>query len=435
MSGLSKKTLLVACAVAVAASFAVLAPLASAIVTPTFTISPGPITLNGVSNAGEPSIGADLATGAFLFEASATTYKIVISGGSATWTSAARPVTTPNLDPILATDPATGRTWAGGLDGSCSILSYTDDDGASWTPVANSCSGTIDHETIGAGPWHNGVGPAGATSSRAVYYCAQESRDACAVSLDGGLTFAPPLVVNGACGSLHGHVKVSSFGVAFLPNDHCGGPAGGAINVANGLAWNSYTISGSCAATTFDPSVGTTDSGWVYEAWQGCDNHMHVALSKDNATTWINATDLSTSISPSVLIGTMPAVVAGVDNRAAVAYLGSTTGGNGFTSSFAGTWDLYVSYTYDGGHSWTTVKVTSDPVQRGWICAGGITGCSGPGRNLLDFIDATADASGNVVVAFADGCINVCAGATGTSAQSTSAWATIAAQTGGTPLR
>jgi hypothetical protein len=78
------------------------------------------------------------------------------------------------------------------------------------------------------------------------------------------------------------------------------------------------------------------------------------------------------------------------------------------------------------------VKATTDPVQRGWMCASGTT--CGSGRNLLDFMDATIDAKGSVLVGYADGCISTCAGPTGTKAQSTSDRGTIARQNAGTTL-
>jgi hypothetical protein len=78
------------------------------------------------------------------------------------------------------------------------------------------------------------------------------------------------------------------------------------------------------------------------------------------------------------------------------------------------------------------VKATTDPVQRGWMCAGG-TSCNS-GRNLLDFMDVNLTKDGRVVVGYADGCIGACAAANGTEAQSTSAYATIAYQSAGKGL-
>jgi hypothetical protein len=48
---------------------------------------------------------------------------------TAEWADATSPYTSFNIDPILATDPMTGLTLAGGDDGSCSILAVTKDDG------------------------------------------------------------------------------------------------------------------------------------------------------------------------------------------------------------------------------------------------------------------------------------------------------------------
>jgi hypothetical protein len=89
-----------------------------------------------------------------------------------------------------------------------------------------------------------------------------------------------------------------------------------------------------------------------------------------------------------------------------------------------------VSTTYDGGKSWVTVDSTpSDPVQRGSICTGGTT--CGQDRNLLDFMDATVDKTGRVLVGYADGCTGACAAG---GAENFDAYATIARQQTGNTL-
>ncbi|HTL23355.1 MAG TPA: sialidase family protein, partial [Mycobacteriales bacterium] len=244
-------------------------------------------------------------------------------------------------------------------------------------------------------------------------------------------TFGAPVLVGGACGSLHGHVKVGPDGTAYLPNAHCGGKAGGGITTNNGSTWTSYTIPGSSEpATGFDPSVAITPDNTVYESWQGADNHSYVAKSTNHGATWSTPVDLGASLG--VVNSTFQAATAGDNGRVAVAYLGSTTPGNPFASAWNGVWDLYVSYTYDGGTTWTTVKATTDPVQRGWMCADGTT-CNS-GRNLLDFMDANTTTDGRVVVGYADGCIGACAGPSGTKAQSVDAYATVAYQSAGKGL-
>jgi hypothetical protein len=132
-----------------------------------------------------------------------------------------------------------------------------------------------------------------------------------------------------------------------------------------------------------------------------------------------------------------PEVVAGDPNRAAFAYIGTTTGGNYQSQTFPGTWQMYVSTTYDGGQTWTTVNDTpTDPVQRGSICTNGTT--CGTDRNLLDFMDINMDSQGRVLVGYPDGCVNACVTATTDATHPTqdslnsgTAYATIARQSGG----
>lgn len=99
-----------------------------------------------------------------------------------------------------------------------------------------------------------------------------------------------------------------------------------------------------------------------------------------------------------------PVMVAGDAGRAAFGYLGSKTGGDGSAPDFEGRWDLYVSFTADGGKTWKTTLATPEhAVQVGPICTSGTT--CGNSRNLLDFNDMQIDpVTGRVVVAFADGC-------------------------------
>ncbi|MDX6197215.1 MAG: hypothetical protein QOJ79_366 [Actinomycetota bacterium] len=426
--------LLASTALAAAGLALVTAPLTATAATtaPAFTNWAAPSSLFGSDNAGEPSLGVNGNSGAMMYQSYASTYKVTVNATGAPSWSDVTPVTSNfNIDPILATDRTTGRTFAGGLAGECSALSYTDNDGGSWTQMGNACAGVLDHESIGSGPW-KGAAPLGATYNRAVYYCAQNGNDACATSTNGGLTFGAPALVGGACGSLHGHVKVAPSGTAYLPDAHCGGVAGGGITKNNGSSWSSYTIPGSTEpADGFDPSVTVTPDNTVYEAWQQGNNHPYVARSTTEGS-WDRVTDLSTTYNPPIVNSTFQAATSGDNGRVAVAYLGSTTAGNPFSSSWHGVWDLYVSTSYDGGLTWTTVKATTDPVQRGWMCAGG-TSC-GSGRNLLDFMDANTTKDGRIVVGYADGCIGACATASGTEAQSSSAWATIAYQSDGKNL-
>jgi hypothetical protein len=149
---------LVAAAALSAAGLALLsAPMTASASTaaPVFTNLAAPASLGNANNAGEPSLGVNGNSGALMYQAYSSTYKIVVdpATSAATWTDVTPATHNFNIDPILATDRVTGRTFAGGLAGECSALSYTDNDGGSWTQMGNACAGVFDHESIGSGAW------------------------------------------------------------------------------------------------------------------------------------------------------------------------------------------------------------------------------------------------------------------------------------------
>lgn len=405
---------------------------------PTFAVFPHPTSAGDF--AGEPTLGINHATGAILFQDGATTWRIdtnlAANPPSATWTAVTPPNSVTNIDPMLFTDLGTGRTFAGGLDGECSIMSYTDNDGESWMPVGNQCAGAFDHQTIGQGPWLE-PRPELASYDRATYYCAQGwanwPTNACVTSWDGGLVYTPPVNWAGPCFGLHGHVNVSADGRAYVPTRSCAGVAGYAWTDDNGASWGSKKHPAGYAApsTGFDSSIGASiDGDTLWFAFERNDWVPMVSRSTDDGNTWEAPVAVGEDLG--IKTATFLRVMSGDPDRAVLVYLGSTTDGNPFVNTWRGVWDLYASYTYDAGATWSTVKITDDPVQRGWMCAGGF-GCSA-GRNLLDFIGSTLDPEGNVLIAFADGCVGACAGPLGTSSQSTAAWSTVARQLTGKGL-
>ena len=406
----------------------------AAILAPSFATYVAPSGFFAEDAAGEPSLGIAWGTDAVMYQSWVDTYRVTFddatSPPTATWTDASSPYSIINIDPILATDHATGRTWAGGLDGACSVLSLSDDDGASWIPTGNSCAGAaIDHPTIGSGPW-SGTAPLDAVYPRAVYYCAQLSVAQCAVSIDGGITFRPGVAT--PCGfvnpGLHGSVHVAPNGYAYLPFQTCGSVNGVAVTTDNGLTWVGRPIPGATAPSTgFDPDVASTPSGWAYVAYPTSAFGVGVALTKNGGASWQNFGDVAAAAG--VKSSTFHEMVAGDDGRAAVAYLGSTTDGNPHDGKFTGVWYAYVTYTMDAGATWSTVRASDNVIQRGWICADG-TGCS-TGRNLLDFIDAQVDSTGRIVIALADGCIGACETGSG---KSDANYAVIVRQSGGSTL-
>jgi hypothetical protein len=432
----ARALVLVAALVVLSATFL---PVQAGTGTPAFANYVSPANLPNNANSGEPSIGVNPITGAAFFQAYTSTHKVTWNAaGTATWTPVTAITSLINIDPILFTDQQTGRTFAGGLGVECSLLQYTDNDGGSWVPVGNACPyPAADHPSVGGGPWHQ---PAplgsGLVYPNSVYVCQQSGTDRCVVSKDGGLTFGLPIVGQGDCHSFHGHIKVSADGVAYLPNAYCGANQGGFVTQDNGGTWLSYHIPGSTVQSNgggFDPTVATTPDNTLYESWgQGTNNHAMFARSLDHGATWDRLTDLSTNFSPAITASTFHAIVAGDNGRVAIAYLGSTDGNgqNPFGGNFVGTWDLFISFSYDGGLTWQTVKATTDPVQRG--CIYDVINNVNCHRNLLDFMDATVAADGRVLVAYADGCVSAaCVAPTGTIASSSAAKGVIARQTAG----
>ncbi len=204
----------------------------------------------------------------------------------------------------------------------------------------------------------------------------------------------------------------------------------------NGASWTVHKVPGSTPSDA-DPSVGVGANGTVYFGYVGADGRPGVAVSHDKGATWSHNQPLGTEFGINNAV--FPATVAGDDDRASVAYIGTPTAGNyQDAATFKGVWHLYVSTTYDGGKTWVTSDTTpNDPVQRGSICTGGTT--CGNDRNLLDFIDATVDKTGHVEVGYADGCIDACvtdgshtSGAGPADAQAS--YATIARQNSGLSL-
>ena len=403
-------------------------------------------------SSNEPSIGVDWSTGAVMYQAAQKTDKVIFDDSTtpatATWTDVTNPTAVTTLDPILFTDKDTNRTFESQLLVACSDMGYSDNDGGLWVQ-SQGCGlhGAEDHQTVGGGPFHAPVPtPPAPAYPHAVYYCSQDFANGtaafCSLSADGGITFGQPAVVYNfqTCGGLHGHLRVSPDGTAYLPNQGCFtdssivDPKGDqfskqsvAVSSDDGATWTVLPIPDSRATYYSDPSVAAGSGNTVYFGYEngGTDGaghtvpsagggHPMVAVSQSHGTTWSPSIDVGQTLTlpngtttPLGIQNTaFPDVIAGDDNRAAFAFLGSKTGGDYQASTFTGTWDLYVSMTYDGGATWTTVDATpGNPVQRGCIW---LQGGSSPCRNMLDFNDLTVDKAGRVLAAYTKGCTGAC---------------------------
>ncbi len=217
---------------------------------------------------------------------------------------------------------------------------------------------------------------------------------------------------------------VAPDGTVYVPNRACGGKQGVVASENNGITWSVRPVPDSLQGAN-DPGVGIGANGSVYFGYQNGDGLADVAVSHDKGLTWTPSKDIGAAFG--IKNSSFPRVVAGDDDRAAFAFLGTPTAGPFQDSNFQGEWHLYVAHTYDSGQTWTTIDATpADPVQRGCIW---MQGGSNPCRNLLDFMGETVDKEGRVLVGYADGCIG-CTDPFGSRAKK----ATIARQVNGRRL-
>ena len=396
---------------------------------PQYTVYTPPAGLGG--SAGEPSIGINWNTGKVFYIASTQTLRVTfnecVDPAVAKWEDVSFPTTSRvTLDPILFTDPVTGRTFVSQLLGKASSTAYTDNDAGvdgkavgDWIQSQGSgINSGVDHQTLGGGPLAAPLTRDPKNSAlypHGVYYASQDAAVAqAAISLDGGQTFGPsvPMYNLTQCGGIHGHVKVAPDGTAYVPNKQCGTGQGVVVSENNGASWTVRTIPGSTASSGIkDPSVGIATDGTVYFGGTDGNSRPFIAISKNKGVTWTTPKRIGAELG--IVNATFPQMIAGDPGRAAFAFLGSTTGGDGQSpitaaNPFKGAWHLYIATTYDGGATWTTINATpGDPVQQGSICNSGTVVCDRDpnDRNLLDFNDLQIDKQGRPYAAFADGCI------------------------------
>ena len=96
-------------------------------------------------------------------------------------------------------------------------------------------------------------------------------------------------------------------------------------------------------AANSDPSVGTSKNGRVYLGFADNDNHPVIALSEDHGQSWHDVKDVGAAAG--IKNAVFSEVVAGDDNRAAFAFLGTSTAGSLQSRPFPGVWYMCVATT------------------------------------------------------------------------------------------
>lgn len=379
------------------------------------------------NTSGEPTLGYNPLTGRVmfisLFQALRVTFQenetpALPEACDAVWEDKSGTITTLNsLDPLMTTDQETGRTFNSQLAGANSLFEFSDDDGETWTPgQIGPPNGGADHQGMIPGPYPDGFRPPSATYPNAFYYCSQSVASAfCSRSDDGGLTFGPGFPFKNAecvAGGLHGHPKVAPDGTLYVPDStQCVARTTGQNEIVAhvsedaGATFQVRPIPGSLGGTdaASDPSIGIATDGTVYMCYEDANSQTLMAVSRDKGVTWDEPVNLS--VGANLVYTRFPAAIAGDSDRAACAFLGTTTAeGDPNDLSFEGIWHGYIATTYDGGQTYHLVNVTpNDPVQG----FGGV-GPDGTNRNLLDFNDLEIDEFGRTLFSYADGCIGGC---------------------------
>jgi hypothetical protein len=354
-----------------------------------------------------------------------------------------------SFDPYLWVDDAEGvdRIFTIDLTVACAYLSFSDDEGETWTTNPVACGRPVnDHQTLFSGP--PAISPT-VLFPHVVYYCWNDiGSSSCSKSLDGGITWVPtgtpafsgydpsaeePGVPESPtkhrpanCGGLHGHGHVGPDGTVYMPKGHCGQPWL-AISHDEGATWERVQVAKNGVAD-HEASVATDHKGNIYYAYVGRDRRIYLVTSKDDGKSWTKPQMIS---APKVNEAGIPSLDVGGVGKVAIAYMGTTnspgipfppqTGTQTNPDCFVAqlecppppgyeetTWNGYVTISanaLDGKPVYYSAPVNTpkDPLKRG-TC--------GPGRcglTILDFIDVVIAPDGEVWSAWVDACTLACA--------------------------
>ena len=337
----------------------------------------------------------------------------------ATWEVASPRIAGQNVhastgDPYVYVDRTSqgSRVFTVDLQGYlCSLLSFSDDGGETWTTNPLGCGRPYgDHQTVFAGRPVEGVTT---LYPKIVYYCYQDVvSSACSKSLDGDITFVPaggpsfPGIDASSgefCGGLHGHGYAGPDGTIYIPKGHCGFPWF-ALSKDEGSTWTRVQVA-DLGSADHEASVAADARGNVYYAYIATNKLPYLVVSRDGGETWGKPLMVGR---PGVVETSLPSLDIGKSGLVAVAYMGTRDAPNAETGYAAVEWDGYVTTTRNATarnplFASTMVNEPADPLLHG-PCPQ--TKC-GP---VFDFIDVVVAPDDIVWGAFVDGCLVHCAG-------------------------
>ena len=358
--------------------------------------------------------------------------------GGVTW-AVASPDTPFASDRVLIVDRATDRVFVDDTSLVCTVLSWSDDLGQTWTTNPAACGGGVtDHQKIAVGRRTISADPTGQLYPNVVYVCANAlTHTSCTASGDGGRTFGPAMPVGMAEPATGRITPTCAFqgvpiagpdGTLYQPRTQCGAAVDRSAD--NGLTWERHPVVDDAAAASSDaPDLAVTPDGTLYFFWTGADWLPRLSHSTDGGRTWSAPTAVAAGTG--IRSALFPVVAAGTDGRIGIAFYGTTATADGWDGNPGGApdtvrWDLYAAVVPDAAAAHPTfaiTRVTADPVQIG--CLSKLGGCSN--TNIADYIDAEVSPDGRLHIAYVEGCPQDCA----TAADSTANEGWVAIQTGG----
>lgn len=321
------------------------------------------------------------------------------------------------LDPYVWNDERTGRIYTIDLTVACSILSWTDDAGKSWTTNPLACGVPVnDHQTLfGGAPALDR--PADLYES-VLYYCWNNVASSyCSKSIDGGLTFTATgspayegAGEDGFCGGLHGHGVVGPDGTVLLPREYCN-RAYLAISKDEGMTWTRVRVAKMPTSGGSDTSVAVDKAGNIYYMFVSGKNALpYITVSKNDGKSWSKPMQVG---APGLREANLPTIDALGPGKIAFAYMGSENvkiterDGEQTRDYSTATWNGYIGMSanatskkpvfYTG-----TANDKRDPIYR--------QKC-GPGRcgAVFDFVDIEIAPDGTPWAPFVDACVTICA--------------------------
>ena len=399
--------------------------------------------------SGEPTVGVDK-KGTIFFPGDtfdtpggvlARNLELRSTNGGKSWTDVspktanAGPNSHPTtLDTITYVDKDYGRVFTvDTLAAEGSLVSFSDDRGATWTSTFAPAAGVDDHETITSGvvPAGSGLVTLDAKFPKVVYYCVNTvAAVSCSRSLDGGGTFvqmgtpfpthpAASLPDSALCSSLTGHLQTDSRGDLFLPSAFNEGAGCGVPSVAvskdGGTTWTDYPVSQ--IHDPFNAMSMAADNGGnninLYVTWQDDKwNLPYLSVSKDLGAHWSRPVMVAP---PGVRVTNFPSLAAGDRGHVVITFPGSTDA-HANTDKQLAPWSYYMVFSQDAlsSHPHFVSQVARIPSSLGGSTTMHRGPCSGRCAGLFDFLDVqVAPTPGSPAYAsLSDDCTGPCVSST-----------------------